>query len=485
MIHDSTWLGRTRASRRMGIAMPLVLVLACVLLAGFASAASASTYDIRGEWSVELSSAHEPTLTGKATFNKQEPGGEFTGSGLLGGFIGAQASGTVAESETSLTIVASAPGGDITFMASGLPIDTSKNTFSGAGAYYKEGKLVEPGNIKAVRLKSYKEIEEQEAQEKKEREEHEARANVRGEWSLTLEAGPEKLKGIALITEQASATNEFASKSALFEGTLGGTFSGKLEGNEAKVTVTTEGSQALMLPPGTFTSETIAVSSAFNPASMSGSGKFTIGELETTGTLTATKIRSYHQIEEQEAQEREAKEKQEEEAQIAKEKVEREAKEKAELEAKEKREREAREAVEKATKIVLPPPTILPPAAPMPVTLTTEKLTVPNSGVLSLGLTNPNSSLTSGHLKVTFTSKAKGAHGKSKTSTLGEASFSIASKGPGTVKITLSHSTRAELARLKTMHVLVALTTQANGQSIGTKTYSLTLRAAAPARRKG
>jgi hypothetical protein len=464
----------------MGIAMPLVLTLACILLAILASTASASPYDIRGEWSVELSSAHEPTLAGKAILNKEEPGGEFTGSGVLGGFITAPFSGTVTESETSLTIVAEAPGGDITFMASALPIDTTQNTFAGTGAYYKEGKLVEPGNVKATRLKSYKQIEEQEAQEKLEREEREARANVRGEWSLTLEAGPEKLKGIALITEQANAENKFASKSALFEGALGGTFSGTLEGTNAKVTVTTEGSAALSLPPGTFTSETIAVSSKANPTSMSGSGKFTVGEVELTGTLVATRIRTYKQIEEQEAKEREPTEKLEEEARIAKEKVEREAKEKAELEVKEKREREAREALEKATKA---PPSSLPIVTPkpaVPVLLATTTSTASHSGGLSLKLTNPNGSMASGHLKLTFTEKAASTkhasgHGKSKTSTLGEASFSIVPGGNEVVKLTLTKSGRTELAHLKTMHVLVTLTTQVSGQPTTTKVYNLTL----------
>ncbi len=480
MVHDFTWLGRTRAGRGLGVALSLAVALACLLLAAFASAASASTYDIRGEWSVELTSAHEPALSGKLTFNKLEPNGEFSGGGLLGGFISAQASGTVAENETSFTIVGNAPGGAVTFMSSSLPIDTSKNTFAGEGAYYKEGKLVEPGNIKATRLKSYKEIEEQEAREKKEREEHEARSNIRGEWSLTLEAGPEKLKGVALITGQANATNEFASKSALFEGALGGTFSGKLKGNEANVTVTTEGSQTLMLPPGTFTSETIAVSTAANPTTMSGTGKFTIGEIETTGTLTATKIRTYRQIEEQEAHEREVKEKQEEEAQIAKEKAARELKEKEELETKQRREREAREAVEKANKIA--PPSSVPlvtAPTPMPVVVATKSSSVTSGGTVSLTLTNPNGAAATGQLKITATVKVGGAnrrsHAKSKTITLGGVSFSLTGKGTQTVKISLSHSARGELAHLKRMHVLVVLTTETGGKQAGAATYKLTL----------
>ena len=94
----------------------------------------------------------------------------------------------------------------------------------------------------------------------------------------------------------------------------------------------------------------------------------------------------------------------------------------------------------------------------MPIVVTTKALTVPGSGAVSLKLTNPNGSSATGQLKVTATIKVAsakhGGHAKSKTITLGEASFSLAGDGTETVKIVLSKSVRSELTHLKTMHAL-------------------------------
>jgi hypothetical protein len=465
------------------MAIPLGLVLACLLLAGFASTASATPYDIRGEWAFELTAPKQPTLSGAALLDKLEPSGEFSGSGLLAGFIKTTVSGTISGSEASVTMVAEAPGEDVTFIASKVTLDTVKNTFTGTGAYFNaKHEEVETGEVKAVQIKSYQQIE-------KEQQEKEARANIRGEWALTLEAGPEKLQGTAIVTEEASAKNEFASKSALFESVMGGTFTGTLKGSEASVNITTEGYAPMSIPPGNFTSETIAVSSSADPTSMSGEGTFTIGALKTTGKLTATRIKTYQQVLEREASERELKERQEQEAQEAKEKLEKELKEKAEQAAKEQREREGRESVEKAKVAIGPiiPPLVIPPSLE-PVLLASKALTVSQSGGLSLQLTNPNSGAAHGHLKLTMAKAAKASKTKQpafKGGTLGEASFSLAGGAKAVVKVKLSHSGRTELGHLKTMHVLVAITTELSGQPATVKTYSLTLRAPTPAHKKG
>lgn len=486
MIHDSTWLGRARAGHGVRIAITLGSALACLLLASFAPAADASPYDMRGEWSIEYKSKGQPALDETGVIaSMNETTGAFSGTFHAAIGLSTALEGTVSGTTVELSSTTDAPFGVVKFTAESATLDTVKNTLSGTGAYYLNGTYDEPGEVNATRLKTYKEVQEQEEREQHEREEIQARANVRGEWALTLEAGPEKLEGVALITEKADATNMFASKSALFENSFGGTFSGTLEGAEAKVTVTTEEDAALSLPPGSFTSETIAVSSKTDPTSMSGSGKFMVGPAELTGTLKATRIRSYQQIEAQETQEREAKEKQEKEEREAKEKTEREATEKAEQTAREEREREA---VEKANKI--PPPLKLPlitPPAPMPVVVATKTLAVPSSGAVSLKLTNPNASAATGQLKVTSTIKVASAkhrgHAKSKTITLGEATFSLAGDGTETVKIVLSHSARGQLAHLKTMHALIAITTETGGKQANGVTYKLTLSAAA--HRKG
>ena len=447
--------------------------------------ASASAPEMRGEWSIVAESGGE-SLAGTAIIDKEANAqGEFESLSVnvmnvdTGTFSGTLEGATAT---VKFTIAPIGPYEGVEFSSKTLTVEAgvSSLALSGGGTVTLEKGGQKSGTMVATRIRTYKQIEEQETKEREELEEKEAQQNVRGEWSLTLEAGPEKFKGVALITQEANAENKFASQSALFEGLLGGTFTGTLEHGEASVTITTEGDQAMSIPPGSFTSGKISVSSASNPTYMSGQGMFTVDGTEIPGTLAATRIKSYQQIEEQEIKEREAKAKLEEEALIAKEKVEREATEKAELELKEKRAREAREATEKANKNIQPPPSILPPPpALVPVALATRTLTVAQSGALSLKLTNPNSSPASGHLKVTFTSKVAsakhGGHAVSKTVTLGEASFSVAGDGTEVVKITLSRGARTKLAHLKTMHALVTLTTQATGQPAVTKTYSLTL----------
>ncbi len=475
MIHDSTWLGKVRAGRGARVAITLGATLACLLLASFAPAADASPYDMRGEWSIEYKSKGQPALAETGVIaSMNEATGAFSGTFHAAIGLSTALEGTVSGTTVKLSSTTNSPFGVVEFVAESAVLDTVKNTLAGSGAYYLNGTYNEPGEVTATRLKTYKEVQEQEEREQREREEVEARSNVRGEWALTLEAGPEKLEGVALIAEKANAKNEFASKSALFENSFGGSFSGTLEGEQAKVTVTTDEDAALSLPPGSFTSETIAVSSKTNPTSMSGSGKFMVGPTELTGTLKATRIRSYQQIEAQETKEREAKEKLEEETK---------AKEKAEREATEKHERELREAAEKAAKAVLPIKTPLPVVAPkaVPVALSTTSSTVSKVGGLSLKLTNPNGAPASGRLKLTFTSTAAGAkhtkgHAKSKTTKLGEAAFSIAADGSEVVKLTLTGAGRAELAHIKTMHAVVTVTTQVSGQPAVSKTYSLTLR---------
>lgn len=478
MVHDdSTWLGRICARHGTRTVAPLGLLLACVLLACFASTASASNYDIRGEWSVEFTSAHQPTLLGMAVLNKQEPNGEFSGSGLLGGFIQAPFSGTVSGDETSLTIVAEAPGENVTFMSTSLSIDTVHNTIEGTGAYYIEGKLLEPGEVKAVRLKTYKQIEEQQEQEEKEREEREARAGVRGEWALTIELGPQSVKGTALVSDEASAKNEFASASALFESVVPGAFSGTLESSEASVTVITQA--AGPYPEGKFTGTKLALTSTAGSMSITGLGTLTLGGISAPATLTATRTKTYQELVNREKQEREAKEAQEKaekEALEAKEKSERELAEKVAREVKEKQEREKREVAEKA---VLPKTLSLPlpaPAALVSVELAGKSVTASVSGQVSLQIDNPNSYTVSGRVALLLAqSHGAGKSSSKKAASLGTASFGLSPNGKQLVKLKLSRRGRSELAHHKTLHALATITTDASGQVTTTKTFSLTL----------
>lgn len=496
MIHDSTWLGRTRAWRGARMAAPLALVLGCVLLllAGFASVASASNPEMRGEWEIVLKAGPQTNSGTTVIRHEAGPKGEFASeavqlqAGSPGTFSGTLEGSTA---KVKLTTTAGSLTPATEFESETMTVTSGAGTLEISG----EGTFTVPalnakmtGMVVAKRIKTYKEVEEREARELREQEEKEAREAIRGEWTLTLNYG-QTVKGTAVITEKANTKNEFASTSALFESVAPGSFSGTLEGKEASVKVTTEA--AGPFPATTFTGTKMTVTLTSNSMSITGSGLFSVGETLIPATATATRIKTYPEVVAREQAEAEARAKQEQEAQEAQEaqeKAEREAKEKGERETKEQREREAREEVEKANKVPLQPPSILPLVTPpMPVVVATKTLTVPSSGAVSLKLTNPNGSSATGQLKATATIKVPGSkhggHAKSKTITLGGASFSLVGNGTEMVKIVLSHSARSELAHLKTMHVLLALTTETGGKQAAAATYKLTL--SAPAHKKG
>jgi hypothetical protein len=484
--------------RRTRLTAPVGFLLAWVLLAGLPAAALATAPEMRGEWELVLKSSGQ-TLKGKTLISEEaNVKGEFAShtvqfeSGDTGTF-----SGTLEGGKASVTIttapLGSFPAGEFVSTTMTVEVGVSSLALSGEGAFTL-GVQKAPGTLTATRIKTYKQIEEQEAREKREREESEARANVRGEWALTLENGPEKVNGTALITAEANSKNEFASSGALFESVIPGAFSGTLEGSKATVKITTQA--AGPFPAGEFTSTKIVVTSTVNSMSMSGSGKLTLGTNELEGTLlTATRIKTHQEVE-QATKEREAKEKREKEALEAKQKAEREAQEKATREAKEKQEREAqektareakekqeREAREAAEKAAIATTRLV------SVQLAGKTFTVGAAELISLQFTNPNPYAIAG--RVTLLPAKSGRAGKSsaggtgkKAGSLGTVSFGISSKGEQLVKLKLSQRGRAELARHKTLHVLATVITEASGQTTATKTFSLTLRTAKPAHGK-
>jgi hypothetical protein len=511
MTHDSTWLGRTRVMRRTRLTAPpgallACALLACALLAALPAAASATAPEMRGEWELVLKSSGQ-TVTGQTLISDEANAkGEFAShtvqfdTGDTGTF-----SGTL-EGSTASVIITTAPFGPYPegeFVSNTMTVEAGASSLALSGeGVFTLGVQKTSGTLTATRLRTYKQIEEQEAREKQEQEEREARARVRGEWALTIESGPQTAQGTALITKEANTKNEFASSSALFESVVAGAFSGTLEGNEASVTVTTQA--AGPYPATTFTGTKIVVAFTSNSMSMTGSGTLTAGESSFPATLTATRIKTY-----QEVKEREAKEKQEKEALEAQEKAEREAKEKAEREAKEKAEREAtekaereakekaeREAREAAEKAAVPNITTKSGTSGKTPTLVSVQLagktfTVGATELLSLQITNPNPYAISG--RVTLLVAQAGRAGKSSVSTggpskkagsLGTVSFGISSNGEQRVKLKLSQRGRAELTHHKTLHVVAVITTQADGQTMTTKTFSITLHAAKPARSK-
>ena len=108
MIHDSTWLARTRAMRRMRLVAPLGLLLASVLLASFAASASASTVDIRGEWTIVLKTKSN-TLQGTSIITAEPNAKEEFASATttFDNFIPGTFSGTLEGSKATVTMTTS------------------------------------------------------------------------------------------------------------------------------------------------------------------------------------------------------------------------------------------------------------------------------------------------------------------------------------------------------------------------------------------
>jgi hypothetical protein len=498
MTHDSTWLKRTRAGR-LGIALPLGLLLACLLMAGFAASASASSYEMRGEWEIVLEIPGQ-TLKGKTRISQEaDAGGKFESGqiqfemGLTGTF-----SGTLKGSEAEVVVsIPQTPLGPGEFKGNKITVNVGASTLvlSGSGEMTL-GSNKATGTMVATRLRNQKQIEEQEAKEKLEKEERETRANVRGEWALTIKFGPETAHAVALITGEANSKNEFASAKTVFEGVDPGTFKGKLESGKATVKITTEAIG--QLPPTEFTGTGLTVTSATDPTSISGAGTFSAAGQSVPGELTATRIHSYLEVKEREAKEKQEKqEKEEAEAKKVKETEEakqaeeaahakqaREAKEAEEARA--KLAREAKEKLEKEALAKLAPPL----AALLSAEPSTKTITASNSGSLALGLTNPNAYAVQGHLALVVASsgagKASAGKGKAKKPlSLGSASFTISAKGTETVKLKLSHAARADLSSHKTLRVTLTVITDASDMSGMSKTYSLTLHASGSGHKKG
>jgi hypothetical protein len=482
MTHDSTWLDMTRAKRLMRLTAPVGLLLACLLFAALPAAASAAT-EMRGEWELTLTSA-SLNSKGIALISTEANGkGEFaSSSALFQKVFPASFSGTLEGATATVLIVAPASGGapEVKFTSNSIAVNSGVGTLSmsGTGEMTIGPRPAESTTLVATRLRTYKQIEEQEAKEKREREEREARAAVSGEWAITLE-GKQTVKGIALVSEEANSSNQFASSGALFEGFIPGSFSGTLEGKEASVAITTQATGPV--PPGSFNGTKITVTRTIDSMSMTGAGTLTFGGETLSGTMTATRIKTHQEVIERETAEREAIEKQEKEA---KEKLEKEAAEKAAREA--KAAQEAKEAREKQEKAAVKTPIIVGPSLPIVLALTsaeptTTTLTVGGSGAIALALSNPNAYPIQGHLALTLTKAGKSSSRHHKTSkktvTLGSASFSLAAHGSSSVKVKLSSSARAELAHRKTLHVILTITTQASGQKTTTKTLELTLHA--------
>jgi hypothetical protein len=131
-----------------------------------------------------------------------------------------------------------------------------------------------------------------------------AAPEMRGEWEIVVNSSGQTLKGKTLITQEANVKEEFASPTHAvhFEDGGTGSFLGTLEGSTATVTVITD--PIGPFPVGEFNSSTMTVTTGVNSLVLSGPGTITVSGNKTSATLTATRLKSQKQIEEQEAQEK-------------------------------------------------------------------------------------------------------------------------------------------------------------------------------------
>jgi hypothetical protein len=324
---------------------------------------------------------------------------------------------------------------------------------------------------------------------------------LRGEWSYIITCSctfpgttTNELPGTALIKEM-TPSGEF--KGTVSLGGLPGTIVGTETGSSMSMTLTVQ-AVTLTVPAGAI--EEVG-------KAMGGSGTYNGG---VPGTFAAKITRTYQEIEQEEKErkikreeaEKERKIREAEEAKKAEEAKEAEAaKRVAEAKQAEEAKREeakkaeeaqkAKEAAEKAAKTASveqtdhnqgntnPPATKLTPVKPMGRTLP-----VSSGGLISLELENTNGLPVTGELTLTASGgSAKSSTAPKKSTILGETSFAITAHGTKVVKIKLSRSARATLARHRTLHVAITTVTNATGQSSVSSVASVTLQSATHTRR--
>jgi outer membrane biosynthesis protein TonB len=151
-------------------------LLAFVLLAGFSTAANATQYDMRGEWTYTLTCTCGQGAQGSMVITQMEPSGSFTGTTLLEGF-GGPVTGTLSGTNVTLDVrIPSTPIGEQSFATTEGTLDAATNTVTAPIAYNGGGS--EPtGTVTATKIHTLEEVEkatkEKEEQEQKEREKEE------------------------------------------------------------------------------------------------------------------------------------------------------------------------------------------------------------------------------------------------------------------------------------------------------------------------
>jgi outer membrane biosynthesis protein TonB len=194
MVHHWRWHGSTRVPRWTRSTAGIGLLLACIALAGFAATASATPYDMRGEWGLEFKSKGQPPLTETGVIDQMNSGsGAFSGTFHAAIGLTTSLEGVLTGTTASITCTTNVPTiGVITFVAPSTAIETVANTLAGTGTYYVNGSELEPGEITGIRLKTYAEVQEREQKEQEQREKEEKEAKERAEKEKEVKEAEEK-----------------------------------------------------------------------------------------------------------------------------------------------------------------------------------------------------------------------------------------------------------------------------------------------------
>jgi outer membrane biosynthesis protein TonB len=376
----------TQGRSRRGLRLTLAGILLAVLLAAtLASAASASNYDIRGEWAFQMTCSCGQTASGTLYLKQEEAAtGAFSGTALLQGILSGTATGMITgPNSLSLEIlIPNAPprGETFSFTMPNGALDTAANAFEGEGEYGASLGQNLTGEIKAIRTKTLAQLEQAEKE----------------------------------AAERAKEAKEKAEKEAR-----------EREAREVQEKAAREKAEA-----------------------------------------------EQHEREAIEKTQREAKEAQEgKERQQAKEAQEGKERQQAK-EAQESKERKERE--EQAAKETHP-------AAGAAGAVKPGTLTASGAGVVSLKLTNPDAYATSGSVAL-MPAAGKSAASKHTLKALAEGSFTLPAHASKVLKLKLSRSAAAALASRGSLRLAIKIETRAGGHATSTKTYSVTLHAAARGR---
>ena len=197
------------------------LLTALLVLVG-CDVASASPYDIRGEWAVEavckactFPKLDKGTVDGTALFRTESVGGAFSGSALLEGLPGTMSGTVTGTTQLSASLEVKTSEGTLAFTVPGGTINPAQNTFTGEGTW-KISTSSGEGVINGHRLRTLEQVEKEEKEEKekrereekerKEREQHEREAREQKEKEEAETAQHAKEVGEAKQREAEAAT---------------------------------------------------------------------------------------------------------------------------------------------------------------------------------------------------------------------------------------------------------------------------------------